>query len=176
MSQRRIKTLSHRLSLLCGGLILMIPVVCILYWGMSSTEAISRQFLGEPGAILQLSGAQRRMAVVLTAIAVVPLGLALASLRQLLRLYAEGTIFDAQNVAAIGKIGKWLVWFGVAQFVDATLIPLVLTLSNPPGHRILSITLSMGVIEAVLLGAVMLVIAHVMDEARIIADEQAQTV
>lgn len=176
MSQRRIKVLSYRLSAFCSVLIALLPAVCITYWTLVSRETISRQFLGEPGGIADLGWMQRLAALLLTALAVVPLSLALAALRRLLRLYVRGRIFDADNVAAIGRIGKWLAWFGVAQFLDATLIPLALTLGNPPGHRILAITLSMGVVEAVLLGAVMLVIAHVMDEARIIADEQAQTV
>jgi hypothetical protein len=176
MPQPKIKVLSRRLSILCTVLIVVLPIVCVLYWGMSSAEALSRQFTGGPDGFANLGWPQRLAGFELSAIALIPLSLALSALRRLLRLYSEGTIFDAQNVLAIGKIGKWLAWFGIAQLLDATLIPLVLTLANPPGRRLLVITLSTGAIEAILLGAVMLIIARVMDEARIIADEQAQTV
>ena len=177
MPQPWIHIASRRLAALCTAVMVVLPVGSILYWSMSSAEALSSQWAGAPDGIAHLGWTERLVGLLLTAIAVIPLSLCLLWLRRLLRLYHAGMIFDRMNVIAIGKIGKWLAWFGVAQFLNATSIPLALTFGNPVGRRLLVITTgSAGAFEAIVLGGVMLILARVMDEARRIADEQAHTI
>lgn len=176
MSRSRIQITSDRLATLCTLLLGILPVSCVLYWTLSSPASLSGQWTWDPHAVVRLDWTGRFAALVVTGFMLIPFSLCLARLRRLLRLYAAGTIFGPDNVAAMSGFGKWLVWTGVTSFFYRTLIALVLTLPNPPGQRLLVVGTDSGQIVAMLLGGVMLVIARVMDEAREMAEEQAQTV
>lgn len=113
------------------------------------------------------------------AIGLLPAGVAafgLLALYRLFRLYAEGTVFSQGNTRALRRFAAAVFGYALAQPLSHTLTVLLLTAGNPPGQRHLSIQLSDGELAALFLGALFLVIAWVMDEAREIAEDQAQIV
>jgi hypothetical protein len=176
MQQSRIQKVSHRFSGLCTTLIVVLPVMVIAYWMAMPAEGVAGHWACNPDAIVILSWTKRFVGLVATAVGLVPLGFCLVALRRLFRLYAKGTIFAADNVAAFNAIGRTLFCFGIVQLIAPTVMALLLTLDNPVGHRLIVVGLESGAMESLILGGIIRLIGWVMDEARQIADEQAQTV
>lgn len=95
---------------------------------------------------------------------------------KLLKLYEIGLIFTKENINQI-KICSYtiFVWF-FANFLASTLLVLALTMNNPEGQRILSITFASKEFSALVIGTIAIFIAHIMEEARKIKDENDHTV
>lgn len=97
----------------------------------------------------------------------------LLRLRDLFSLYEDGLIFTERNVRCLRSLGKTLlVWVG-CDIVRYTLLSLILSLENPPGHRVLAVGLNSGDFTAVFVGIVVIIISWVMDEARKLEEDQA---
>ncbi len=86
---------------------------------------------------------------------------ALWQLRALFGLYGRGQIFTAENARRLRRFA---------------LAVLAVTLGNPPGQRLLSVGFSSSQLVTLFMGAMFLVIAWVMDEARELAEDQAQII
>jgi hypothetical protein len=176
MLHSRIQPVSRRFSGLCSTLIVILPVVVAAYWLLMPAEQLASQWAGKPDAVAAVSLAKRLVGFALMLVGLLPLGFCLIALRRLFRLYATGTIFGTGNVAAFNAIGIGLIGFGIVQLLAPTVMGLVLTIDNPVGHRLLVLGLDAGSVESLILGAIVRLIGWVMDEAREMADEQAQTV
>lgn len=103
-----------------------------------------------------------------------PIALALATLWQLWRLFGEYGQGRALGRCALGHLRRfaWL-WLAlvVAQPVLRSVWSVLLTLGNPPGQRMLAIQLQGADYMQLLVGAVLLAVAHVMHEAVLAAEE-----
>lgn len=101
-----------------------------------------------------------------------PLGLvALWHLRRLLAHYRQGALFDLQAARLLRGVGQWLTGMGALQTFTPTLGALALTLHNPPGHRILALSISFENYTVLLFGTLIVLLAGVMVEAARIAEE-----
>ena len=100
----------------------------------------------------------------------------LLRLRNLFTLYKEGRIFTLANVTCFRSLARALfVWAG-ASILYTPLHGLAVTAANPPGRHILALGLGSSELELFFVAALAVVIAHVMDEARRLDEEQALTV
>lgn len=176
MPTSRIQSVSRRFAALSVAPTVLLPLVTVAYRALMPADLLAGQRAGKPDAIAAMSWTKRLAAMGATALGLLPLGWCLAALHRLFRLYAGGTIFGAENVAALNGIGMGLFWFGAVQLLAPTAIPLILTFDNPAGERLLVLSLGSGAIEAIVLGGVVRLIGWVMDEARAIAEEQLLTV
>jgi hypothetical protein len=105
----------------------------------------------------------------------VPLGVACAAILVLIRLfglYAKGCILTGENVQCFRKLGRILIAWSIAGILYRTLIGLVLTMDNPPGQHMLHIGIGSSDITPFLTGIMVLVISWVMDEGRLLQEEQ----
>lgn len=59
----------------------------------------------------------------------------------LMRQFKLGSPFSTQMVILLNKIAKALFWFALYLPVSRTLVTLIVSLNNPPGQRLLNITL-----------------------------------
>ena len=113
------------------------------------------------------------------AIAMIPATAAivgLMALRRLFRLYAAGAVFTHANTRALRQFSACVLAYALARPLAYSLTVLLMTFDNPPGQRHFAVQMSSGELTALFLGILFLAIAWVMDEAREIAEEQAQIV
>lgn len=170
----RIMALSRKISLVCKWLIFCLPVVYGLFW------TFFNQLYGM-GPLPPLPVRVDHDLPVLTRVLaflvdMIPMGVILYGLRKLeglFRLYEKGMIFTEQNVQYFRSLGRALiVWVG-CDVVRNSLLSIVLTLDNPPGHRVVTVGLGSADFAAVFVGIVVLIISWVMDEGRKIQEDQA---
>lgn len=107
----------------------------------------------------------------------IPLFLGLIILKRLFQNYTFGSIFSLENVKKYQYLG-WLFFLNALFITPLSDMLMVLsaTLSNPPGHRYLSITFGTPNLEDILYGLLIIVISWVMAEGYKIKEEQNLTI
>lgn len=175
-ARQRISLVSKRFSIACMWLMAGTLVVIAAYWLMVSPETLSRQWLSGLVPVHTLTPALRGVGLGLTFIAALPVLSGLNHLRRLFLLYARGTMFSKSNVQALRGLGWCLIFFAIVQVLFTPAMALALSAGNPPGERLLSLGVTAGMLEAAIVGGLLLVIAWVMNEARKIDEEQQLTV
>jgi len=171
---QRIMAFSRKIRLACKWLIFCLPVV----YGLSWTFFNHLHHMGplQPLPVHvdhDLPPLSRFLAFLVD---MIPLGAIIYGLRKLeglFGLYEHGLIFTAQHVRYFRSLGRTLiVWVG-CDVVRSSLLSMVLTLDNPPGHRVITVGLGSADFAAIFVGVVVLIISWVMDEGRKIQEEQA---
>ena len=92
---------------------------------------------------------------------------------KLFNLYARGKIFTANNVRLIRWIGYTILIGQAISPVHQALLTLALTISNPPGQRMISIGLDNQNLFAIVSAVIIILVAWIMDEGRRLQEEQA---
>jgi Protein of unknown function (DUF2975) len=90
--------------------------------------------------------------------------------------YRLGHLFTDEAPVRLHRIGLSLLALALLRPMTATLLGVVLTLSNPPDQRILAIGISIDDYMIAAIGGLLLAIGHVMVEANRFADENRQIV
>jgi hypothetical protein len=176
MSAQSIGSASRHFSTLFTALICVLPIASLAYWFFTPSVEIAGVWLDNRNALLVMNLPKRLMAFGISLVELTPLGLSLIGFRRLFRHYADGMFFGAENVRAFNTVGVGMFWFGVTQILASMVVSVALTLDNPVGQRVLDVCISAGAAEALMFGAIFRLIGWVMDEARLLAEEQAQTV
>ncbi len=91
-------------------------------------------------------------------------------------LLAQRDYFHPDIGAQLQCFAWMLVVFGVTSPLACLLTVLVLTLENPEGHQAIVISLDMDDVLVVLIGALMVMLAHALQAAAAIADDNRQIV
>ena len=97
-------------------------------------------------------------------------------LRQLFGLFLEDRYFDREAINHVRRFAATALAYGFAVPLSRMLIVMLVSLSNPPGERVMILSISSDDLVIVFLGAVFFLIARVWDKAREIDDENAQIV
>jgi hypothetical protein len=92
------------------------------------------------------------------------------------RLLAQGDYFHAQVAVLLRRFGLVLMIFGLTSPLVRLLMVLAVTLENPEGHQSLALSLEMNDVLVVLIGALMVMLAHALQAAAAIADDNRQIV
>ncbi|MFW5735408.1 MAG: DUF2975 domain-containing protein [Oceanidesulfovibrio sp.] len=112
-------------------------------------------------------------------VSAVPLALTCAMLWNLARLfggYARHEVFTTQSVRRIRRVGVLLlVRELLSPFVGAAMT-IALTLSNPPGQRMVSVGLESSNITMLVTALMIIVVAQIMDQARELHEESMLTI
>jgi Protein of unknown function (DUF2975) len=90
--------------------------------------------------------------------------------------YRLGRVFTEEAPVRLRRIGLSLLALALLRPVTTTLLGVVLTLSNPPGQRLLAIGIGIDDYMIAAIGGLLLVIGHVMVEAKRLADDNRQIV
>jgi hypothetical protein len=113
------------------------------------------------------------------AVSLIPLGatmLCLWWLVHLFGLFAAGEIFTGNTVKYIRRTG-WTMLAGVALMpIHEVLLTLVLTMHNPPGERLITISLEPGDIRDLLVAGIIILVSWIMDEGRKLRETDELTV
>jgi hypothetical protein len=113
------------------------------------------------------------------AVSLIPLGptmLCLWWLARLFGLFTAGEIFTGNTVKYIRRTG-WTMLAGVALMpIHEALMTLVLTIHNPPGERLISISLGSGDIRDLVIAGIIILVSWIMDEGRKLRETDELTV
>ena len=107
-------------------------------------------------------------------VSMVPAGVliyGLARLRRLFRLYEVGDIFSADAARCLRQFAVAVMLQALLRPITGAALSVIMTFHNPPGERMLSLTIGSGEFAALLLGGLLLVIAWIMGEGARMADE-----
>ena len=168
---RRHAGIARALILLGSALLAMLPAALLL-WGHGGAPAgQSDGLLGLPSMPLD-SAARWRTALV----SLLPVGGGLYALRQLWRLFGEyraGRVFCSPAQQALVRFAWAALGLSLALPLTRALMSVAASLGNPPGERFVTLSLYWHDGLHLLFGVVLLSIAHVMAQARRLADENA---
>ena len=172
----RIRKISRRLELACLALTIAIPLGVVLYWALFDYLPPFLQTMMHSAAAsadYPPIWSNQLLAVIVSMIPAATIVYGLSALIRLLRLYQAGRIFSLENVACFRKLGRSMIMLAGAGFLSTPLLGLALTFNWPTGRRLLTIGLSSNEILALLVGGVILLISWVMDEGRLLAEDNA---
>jgi hypothetical protein len=170
----------QRLAMLVRSLVAVGAAIlaCVPFWLWGSPQWLedhARRNLGLAGPVTIDTQVQWWAALVSVPGLLVGFFL-LWQLWQLFGEYGQGRVFRLRAVRHLRRFAYGVLSLGLVDPLTHTATVLVLTWHNAPGHRQLLIELSSDDYLHVLLGAVLLAIAHVMAEAVRVADENAEFV
>lgn len=106
----------------------------------------------------------------------VPLMYVFHSLYRLFGYYGQGIIFSRENVRCYRATALGLIIMQIMQIPEDALVSVILTATNPDGQHVLSIGLEDTNITMIVAGIMILVISRIMDQGRMLQEEQALTV
>lgn len=172
----RIRRISRAFDILCTALMGLVPLGLAAYWLLLNDLPHSMYAPLPTAPSAPLGTGLRLLGFLVTMIPCGVLLYALTRLRRLFALYRKGIIFDRQNVACYRDLGKALLCWSGAAFLQTPLLSMILTLPNPPGTRLLMLGVGSGELDCLFLGGLVLLISWVMDEGRRLDEEQALTV
>lgn len=172
----RVQRLCQYLQYLFIGWLITIPIIHILIWVFFNH--LPPNMFDHASELIQLPippGIRITAGVVSFALAALDMAIVWMLIR-LFSLYRIGKFFLAENVTCLWNISKLLLLQAIATPVFKMLIAMLLSFSNPPGQRMLSIGLSSHDLSAAMTGGIVFVIAYVMEEGRKLQDEQSLTI
>jgi DUF2975 family protein len=172
----RIQSVSGKFNALFSFLIICVPVSILLFWlffnslpaGFKNDLPVST---GNSLSFLTLS-----LAFLVCMIPGSVTVYALLTLKKLFKLYEKAVVFSASNVDCFRRLGYTLIFWVIAKLISMPLLSIVLSLANPPGERQLVAGIGATDIGTLVIGAIIVVISWVMNEACKLNDEQAYTV
>ncbi len=92
------------------------------------------------------------------------------------RLLAQGEYFHPDVAVQLRRFGLALLVVGAANPLVRLLVVLAVTFENPAGHQSIALSLVMDDVLVVLIGALMVMLAHALQKAAAIADDNRQIV
>ncbi len=173
----RIQRVSRIMRVCCTITAFAIPVVLATMWATFSAwapthpEFVHIRPLADPMPVPSL--------LLGFAISLIPGGISILAfwrLRALFGLYEQGQIFTAGSIRSLRGFAIAIILFAIAKPLANALLSMALTLSNPPGQKMLAISVGSSDLTTAFIGCVFLIIAWTMDEGRELAEEQAQIV
>ena len=176
----RIKKQGKRFKYLFIALFIITPVIPAAVWIFYNylpaviREQMMKQFFTSAPASLALD--QR----IYSAIAgLIVSGITMAGfyvLIKLFSLYEKGIIFSSDNVSCYRKLGFLIIISMAAGIIQNSAISVIFSLHNPPGQRIITLSLSSSDIAIGIIGMIVVLISWIMDAGREIMEEQELTV
>lgn len=172
----RIQRVSGTFRLLFTVLIFFIPVMTLMYWMLFNY--LPAGFTTElPVAVSQdLPFLTLLLAFLVNLIPVSVAVYGAISLRELFKLYERAIVFSERNVNCFRRLGYTLISWVFANLIFVVLISVVLTFNNLPGERVVVAQFGSSDVVTLIIGAIVLLVSWVMEEASRLENEQAHTV
>lgn len=174
LAREKLARLSRRMEWVTTvGIVLIVVLMGLGFVIPGWTRSLLLARLGEAGARLPLDPGAQAVAGLITTVPVGVLVWGLFHVRALFRDYARGAVFTAAAAQHLRRFGVSVMLQGPLGPLTATALALALSLANPPGQRLLVLTVSINDYVALVVGGVLVAVAAVMREAVQIADENA---
>ncbi|WP_108648936.1 DUF2975 domain-containing protein [Dongshaea marina] len=156
------------------------PLVMMLFWGSYHTPLdYYSQFIPIDFSDVMLAPLTLGIRVLAFVVCLIPVAIIMFALHQLISLfrsYERGEVFSLTNANRYQKLGYSMFVWVIGGIVSSTLLTLVVSLNNPPGHRLLTLSLTGTDLINIVYGFLVLIIAHVMQRAHRINDENNLTI
>jgi hypothetical protein len=187
---KKIQTISRWMMILFNIILILMPIKILLMSGFFNqpfsawltTVGFRVDPIQTPVGLLDLVHMQwtytsRSVAILSAILEVTPLVLGVLFLKSIFKAYRAGKIFSAHNARYYRRIGILLELDALLiKPLSSMLMVLALTLSNPPGQRLISITFTEFSFLEIFSGLIVMVISWVMLEGLRLQEEQKLTV
>ena len=176
---QRIARASRRLRRICTATIFVLPIASALYWLFfnqiyAPSSFIPTSMIPLPVHITEeLSDLTRFLAFLTELLPLTALIYGLKKLGELFHQYEQGQIFTDKNVSCFRSLGRILIIWVLCDVVQNPLLSIILTREKPPGQHVITVGFCSADFIALFVGIIILIIAWVMDEARMIKEDQA---
>jgi hypothetical protein len=161
----KIQTISRWMLILFNIILVLMPVKILFMSGL--LDFFHTQWTYTSGSIAILSAI----------LEISPLALGIVFLKSIFKSYRKGNIFSAHNARYYQRIGILLELDALLiKPLSNMLMELALTLSNPPGQRLISITFTEFNFLEIFSGIIVIVISWVMLEGLRLQEENKLTV
>jgi hypothetical protein len=175
----KIKKFSKYIHLLLSFLLVVIPLYYILYWAFINylpETLINVNIHSTPLIPNKLPIKLQLIGFITSLLPLSALTYGLVNIRKLFSFYKEGVIFSFEHVSFFKNTAKALLLWVVLSIVYESAKSVLFSAGNPPGSRVLKVGFSSAEITTLMVGGIVLIIAWVMDEGRILSEEKELTV
>ncbi|MCB2181759.1 MAG: DUF2975 domain-containing protein [Desulfobulbaceae bacterium] len=175
----KIKKISKNFHLLLSFLLGVIPLYYILYWMLINhlpETLINVNTHATPLIDHSLPIKLQLLGFITSLFPLSALIYGLLSIRKLFSFYKQGVIFSFEHVRLFKNTAKSLLSWVILSIIYESVKSVLFTAGNPPGSRILQVGCSSAEVATLIIGGILLVIAWVMDEGRILSEEHKLTV
>jgi Protein of unknown function (DUF2975) len=174
---------SPRLTQACGWLCLLVaiglPIGVVAFWlaanpidlyGTTFDSDMMRSLPAQPQAWQRAASAAVMLAPAIA------LSLGLLSARRSLSHFAQGRYFVPEAIDGLKRFAFWGFWAVTGSVIAPSVIGVILTWLNAPGHKELTISLRPDQVLGLLVAGLFWIIAGVLVNANGLADENRQFV
>jgi hypothetical protein len=175
----KIKKFSKKFHFLLSLLIVVVPLYYILYWALINYLPEQLVTVNIPASPLVAYKLSLKWQIAGFAVSLLPLAACiygLLNLRTLFSFYKEGIIFSYAHVSIFKSTSKALLLWVFFSMLYESAKSILFSLGAAPGNRVVEVGFSSSELTALMVGGVVLVVAWVMDEGRIMAEENKLTV
>ncbi len=176
----RIKKRSRFFKLLFIGFIIITPAISVIMWMFYNNLPylmkiqIMKEYLITSPVNLAVD---QRIYSSLAALAVSSILMwGFYVLIKLFSLYEKGVIFSRGNVECYRKLGYIIIISMIAGIIHNSAMSVIISLHNPPGQRVVTLSLSSADIAMCIIGMIVVLISWIMDAGKEMMDEQEYTV
>jgi len=177
-TRSKLTGISSKLYLVFSMFLILIPTGTAAFWIFyndlpQTLVSVSSGLPGDFPVPLVLDGTQRLLGFLISLLPLATEVFAIVTIMRLLKLYKEANIFSSVHVLLFKRLGQTLICYAITGIFQTTGLGLVMTMNNPPGQRMLTLTMGSDEISLFVIAAIVLMLAWVMDEGRKQAEEQA---
>jgi len=185
-----IQKISSALLWVFNLLLVVLPLFMIAQWGLIEwapfrnlvAEGMFFKPIETPEGFVNLANIaltplSKSIGLVGSLVGMLPVFWGIMILRQIFQNYQRGNIFSTENAKKYQYLG-WLFFIDgiLVQPLTGMLMVLTATLSNPVGHRYISLTFGTPNLETFFCGILIIVISKVMAEGSKLQEEQRLTI
>lgn len=175
----KIRKISKKIYFLLSCFLVVLPVYYILYWAFINHMPETLITVNQPTTPFIPHPLPLKFQILGFLAALFPLSAliyGIANVRKLFSFYKEGVVFSFEHVGFFKNTAKALLLWVVLSIFYESIKSVLFSSGNPPGSRILHVGISSGEITTLMVGGIVFVIAWVMDEGRMLAEESELTV
>ena len=173
----RIRRLSRKMEYFTSILLLATPLLLAFIWlYLDSWIPMLADLTPEAIRLEALTPWTRLLGFLISMIPAAVMMYGLLQMRALFKQYQRGQIFTGQALLRLRKFAWTLLLSSALKPLIGAVLSVLLSLSNPPGQRMLVLTLSSNDIAMLFISGVFIVIAWIMAEGVRLADDNAQIV
>lgn len=169
--------ISGWLAWACLLLIVALPILVAAYWSVADTGLLAVHANMLPSLIqAPLQDWQRLGGALVTCLPVALMMRGLWEARLCFKQFAAGQVFTAQAVQRLRSFAGWIMASSLASILIGPVVSVVLTFNNATGNRHVAIGIGTDHVLTLLFAAVVWVMAAVIAQGQVLAEENSSFV
>ena len=170
----RIKKFSKNFHLMLSFLIVLVPIYYFSYWMFINYWPDTLINVNTESTALTAHALPIKLQIIGFIASLFPASVLLfgiLNVRKLFAFYMEGIIFSFDHVLIFKNCAKALMLWTISSICYESAKSVLFSIGNSPGSRVISVGFSSEEMTTLLVSAVVLLIAWVMDEARLLKED-----